>query len=466
MKKILFVFFACLITTVGFGQDITGKWQGVLNVQGSHLRLLFTINKSDSGYVSTMTSMDQNAITVPVKSTSFANDTLQLNVSSINAKYKGQVKNDSAIAGTYTQNGRSFELNLLKGTSEPVAKKRPQEPTKPYPYYSEEVRFTNNKANISLAGTLTLPQKDGVFPVVVLITGSGPQDRNEELMRHKPFLVISDYLTRNGVAVLRYDDRGFGESQGNFQTATTVDFATDVQAAVDYLKTRKEINKKKIGLIGHSEGGIVAPLVASKSKDVAFIVLLAGPGIPGDQLSLLQSGLLAKAVGASEADIKEANTINSKCFEIIKNAKDSAQLKRNLADYLNVAMGEGKDTPQIKGVPVDDTVLALVDQLSSPWMQYFLKYDPAPALQKVTCPVLALNGSKDIQVPAKVDLEGISKALAKGGNKNVTIKELPNLNHLFQECKTCTMDEYAIIEQTFSPLALAEVLNWIVIQTR
>ena len=357
-------------------------------------------------------------------------------------------------------------MNLSKEIIEKEKLVRPQEPTKPYSYYSEDITFENKIAGISLAGTLTLPKKDGVFPVVILISGSGPQNRDEELLGHKPFLVLSDYLTKNGIAVLRYDDRGVGQSKGDFKTATSSDFATDVESAISYLKTRKEINKKKIGLIGHSEGGLIAPMVASKSKDVAFIVLLAGTGIQGDQILLLQQKLIGKASGISDVDLQKNEIANRKVFDIVNKSNNLDQLNNDLTTYIKQSLKDNPTEEKPAGMSDDDFVKLQVKQITNPWMQYFIKYNPAPALEKVKCPVLAINGEKDLQVPPKENLEAIKKALTKGGNKKVTTKEFPNLNHLFQECETGLPDEYAKIEQTFSPTALTEILKWIQTQTK
>jgi len=465
MKKAALFLLTVLTTLSMYGQDITGQWNGSLTVQGTQLRLVFNISKSDKGYTSTMDSPDQGAKGIPVTSTTFENSTLKLEVTNAGITYTGELK-DNSIIGTFKQGGQSFPMNLSREKIEKKAIIRPQEPIKPYPYYSEEITFENTKDKITLAGTLTLPKKEGNFPVVILITGSGPQNRDEELLGHKPFLVLSDHLTKNGIAVLRYDDRGTAESKGDFKTATSLDFASDVESAIKYLKTRKEINKKKIGLIGHSEGGIIAPMVVAKSKDISFIVLLAGTGIPGDQLLLLQKELIEKASGVSDEKLQKGLAFNKGAFDIVTKSTNSETLKTDLTAYIKQIL---KDTPESErpaGMSEDDFVKLQVDQLTSPWMQYFIKYNPAIILEKVKCPVLALNGEKDLQVPSKVNLEAIKKGLEKGGNKKVTIKELPNLNHLFQECKTGSPEEYAKIEQTFSPTALTEITNWIITQTK
>jgi uncharacterized protein len=342
--------------------------------------------------------------------------------------------------------------------------KRPQEPQKPYPYYTEDVTFQNISARVDLAGTLTLPTTESPYPVVILISGSGAQNRNEEISGHKPFLIIADHLTRNGIAVLRYDDRGVGKSTGNFGEATTVDFATDVASAVAYLKTRKEINKYNIGLIGHSEGGIVAPMVASSSEDVAFIVLLASPGIELRKVLMKQQELIPRAMGASEAEIQKSIEINEKAFEMISTSDDRNALKASLAKLIE----ENYDVIPAKLRPPNMTKEQVMtmqsESLSSPWFQNLLNYNPVPTLGKVTCPVLALNGEKDIQVTPKENLTGISDALINGGNTNVTVKELAGLNHLFQNCETGSLTEYGTIEETFSPLALKIISEWILNQ--
>jgi len=435
-------------------QDITGQWNGIIKIQGIQLRAVFHISKTDSGYSSTMDSPDQGVKGLPVTTTTFENSKLKLESAISKFEYTGELQ-DSIITGTLKQNGISIPLTLSKTTavtSKNTRVKRPQEPKKPYPYYSEDVSFKNNKANITLAGTLTLPQKEGFYPVVILITGSGPQNRDEEIMDHKPFLVISDYLTRNGIGVLRYDDRGVAQSTGDFKTATTADFATDVESAISYLKTRKDINAKKIGLIGHSEGGIIAPMVAAKSKDVDFIVLLAGTGLPGDKLLLLQQERIQKAMQMDAKEISKEQEIFRGAYDmVLKSNTDGTNLKNKLNAYFKQSFDDKLSAEQVN---------AMSNQITTPWMFYFLKYNPEPTLEKVKCPVLAIDGEKDWQVPPE-NLIAIKTALEKGGNKNVTTKLFPNLNHLFQDSKTGLPSEYSEIEETFSPVALDLIARWI-----
>lgn len=454
MTKLILILIAILSSFLMTGQEISGKWNGVLKVQGTQLRLSFNVTQTEHGYSTTMDSPDQKVTGIPVEKTTFENSILKLEIPSAQISYQGTLNKDHVIVGTFSQNGQSFEMNLSKEVIQKQVYARPQEPQKPFSYYTEEVKFENKTDHVTLAGTLSLPKKEGNFPAVILITGSGKQNRDEEILRHKPFLVLSDYLTKKGIAVLRFDDRGAGESTGDYTKATTIDLARDVQAGVDYLKTRKEINKNKIGLIGHSEGGVIAPMIAGNSKDIGFIVLLAAPGLRGDKLLLLQKELLERQFGVPENDIQKGQEIFKAAYDIIlASSVNDENLKNNLSNYAKSKFD-------------DKTAKSFVDQITNVWWYNFLRIDPATALAKVKCPVLALNGSKDLQVPATVNLEAIKKALTKAGNKNVTMKELSDLNHLLQECKTGSPLEYESIEQTFSPIALEEISNWLLVQTK
>lgn len=452
MKTILLFLTVLFFSMSVYSQDITGQWNGVLTVQGQQIQVLFNIEKDGSGYKSTLDIPAQGAKGIPVTAATFANSKLTLKIASIGSEFIGELNADGKIVGNLKQGSATFPLTLNKGGI--IAPKRPQEPKPPFSYYSEDVKFPNPKANIKLAGTLTLPKKEGKYPVVVMITGSGAENRDEEIFGHKPFLVIADYLAKNGIGVLRFDDRGFAQSEGNFATATSEDFASDVDSAVTYLKTRKDVNLKKIGLMGHSEGGIIAPMVAANSKDVAFIVLLAGPGISGYELLPLQGELINRASGMSEADALAARKMSQGAFDIVMKSTDSKTLEPDLIAYFKKI-----------GMPENEAISS-AKQAVSPWMQFFLKYDPKTALKKIKIPVLAVNGEKDLQVPAEIDLKAIKETLEKSGNKKVTIIKFPNLNHLFQECDTGLVSEYGKIEQTFSPTALKEITDWIMKQTK
>ena len=472
MKKIYKIFLMALIA-ISFqsfaknlsesNNEIIGTWLGKLKVPGQELRIVFNIKENNNGTLTaTMDSPDQGVKGIQVDTVIIFNDSIRLNVQVANGYYLARFEKDSLkLIGTWTQNGMSFPLSLSK-TDKVEEIKRPQEPKKPYPYKEEEVKFENKEANIKLAGTLTLPETGNNFPAVVLITGSGPQDRNEALFNHKPFLVLADYLTRKGIAVLRYDDRGFGESEGNFGTATTKDFVSDALAAVDYLRTRKEINKNEIGLIGHSEGGLIAPWAAVKSNNIAFIVLMAGPGLPGEDILKMQTKLILKSNGLSDSFIQRTLELNEKIYNIIKTENDSLQLREKLDslydDYVNNLPEEEREKLGNNPKKVFESQMSFI---TSPWFKFFLTYDPRPTLEKVKIPVLALNGEKDMQVPPKENLAAISEALEKGGNKNFKVEELKGLNHLFQTAKTGAPSEYAKIEETISPKALEIIGDWI-----
>ncbi len=435
--------------------DIDGRWLGTLQAGGAKLRILFQITNTSGGLHGTLTSLDQGGGAIPIDSIVRDGLKLTMEVKIVHGGFSGTLNKElSKIDGTWTQNGGSLPLVLekvddaqIKAASTP----HPQEPQKPYPYVEQEVKYPNASAGIELAGTLTLPPGKGPFPAVLLITGSGPQDRDEAVFGHRPFLVLADYLTRKGIAVLRADDRGVGKSTGNFSTATTADFATDAEAGVAYLKQRPEINAHKIGLIGHSEGGVIAPMVAARNRDVAFIVMMAGTGVSGDQVLAEQNKLILEANGASpEAAAKEGER-ELEILTLVKQEKDPAVLDKKLREKLSGKVPEAQ-------------VGATISQIESPWTRYFLNYDPATALRKVTCPVLAMNGEKDLQVPPKQNLPAIRKALEQGGNRHFEIIELPGLNHLFQTAKTGSPNEYSQIEETIAPVALGTIASWVLQQ--
>ena len=481
VNKILFINLICFALIIMLGIDIIvsaqqqdtseisieGIWQGKLKVPGTELSIVFKISQNPEGTLTaTLDSPDQGVTGIPVEEVIFKDNTLHLEVKSVGGVYEGKVSEDFlVIEGEWKQSGGTFPLTL-KRVDKAVEILRPQVPKKPYPYIEEEVAYENKEAGITLAGTLTLPPGKGPSPVVLLISGSGPQDRNETIYNHHPFLVLADYLTRQGIAVLRVDDRGVGESTGDFSQATSVDFASDVLAGIEYLKTRKEINPEQIGLIGHSEGGLIAPMVAVKSPDVAFIILMAGTGLTGEEILYLQGALISRAMGVSEEDIAKNRQFNEKIFSVIKEEKDKKNAEERLRQMF---MEDWEKMSDEKKEQIGDPEVFLKAQLQnllSPWLKFFLIYDPKPTLSKVKCPVLAINGEKDLQVPPKENLSAIEEALKVGGNQNYTIKELPNLNHLFQTAQTGLPAEYAKIEETISPVALKIISDWILEQTK
>ena len=442
-------------------QEISGDWSGVLDAQGTRLRMIFHIDRTDTGLVTTLDSPDQGAKGIPVGITHFAAPELRLELRRIGAVYEGTLAGDSII-GNWRQGAASFPLVLSRGEAVAPERRRPQEPVPPLPYDEEPVRFHNETAGVMLAGTLTVPRTPGPHAAVILISGSGPQNRDEEVFGHRPFLVLADHLTRNGIAVLRYDDRGIGESTGNFNAATSEDFATDAASAVRYLTSRDDIDARKIGLVGHSEGALIAPIAALESDGVAFMVLLAGIGVPGREISLAQAKSLRTFPVEDEAAYER---FTRRTYEIATSSAAVEAKRVQLTEhYESISPVIARMLPQ--GIEVKTFIAQQVAMLTSPWQQFFLSYDPATHLSKVKVPVLSLNGSKDIQVPAKINQAGIRRALERGGNTSFVVKELPGLNHMFQESETGAMNEYPQIEQTISPVALNEITSWIRQQLR
>ena len=460
MKTI--IVFAIVVTmsiVSAFSQDISGDWNGEAKRGEKLITFVFKIEKENSKYSSTMSVPTFRVSGIKPSTTTFIDGKLLIDGSNVGMNYKGIFNMESQqFEGTYKEGGLEMILNLKKGAIKIEDLRRPQEPVKPYPYYEEDVVFKNIEAKVSLAGTLTLPNKNEKFPVVILISGSGPQDRDESFMGHKPFLVLADHLTKQGIGVLRFDDRGHGESTGDFGNATTEDFSKDVLSAITYLKTRNDVDIKNIGLIGHSEGGIIAPLVANNSKDVAFMVLLASTGISGTELSVMQSKTLRQFPVKDEIAY-EKNT--RKAIAIVTSNKSDLEIKNELTTHYNAFIQPILTSLNVPEKKINLFIESQLKRSLKPWSRYFLQYNPADEIEKLQMPVLSLNGSKDTQVNAKINQEGIRKALIKGGNKDYEIIELENLNHFFQECETGNMDEYRKIEQTFSPTALKEISNWI-----
>lgn len=451
-----------LSTILAQEKDLSGSWVGKLKLpNGIQLTIVFNLQKTGDEYSATLDSPDQGAKGIPCGKVKVENDSIGIDVPAIVGNYAGKINySDKKVSGYWNQAGSSFELNL-EYTKKVAAPKRPQEPKPPFPYNVEEVRFRNEKDNITLAGTLTYPKENKKYPAVVMITGSGAQNRDEEIFNHKPFLVIADHLTKNGFAVLRFDDRGFGESEGNHSLATTMDFAEDVRAAVNFLKTRDEIDKRKIGLIGHSEGGMIAPIVASSSDDIAFIILMAAPGIQGDSILYLQTELIYKAEGQSTEKIQQILKGLREVYAILKSDEEETSLREKLKIKFQELFNQLTDEEK-KQYGNPETYMEMeIRMVMSPWFRYFLKFNPIEYLVKVKCPVLAINGEKDLQVPPKENLSAIEGALKRSGNKKFLIKELPGLNHLFQTSQYGTIGEYGVIEETISPDALKVITEWL-----
>jgi len=433
--------------------DIDGTWMGTLDAGGIRLRVVFHILNTADGLTAMVDSPDQGVNGVQARAVTRKGSSLKIDVRQMRGgAFQGKISSDLAtIDGTYTWNAGGLPLVLKRVKASELERRRPQNPVKPYPYREQEVSYVNKKAQgVTLAGTVTVPRGKGPFPAVLLVPGSGPHERDETLFGHKPFLVLADYLTRKGIVVLRVDDRGVGKSTGDLANATTADLATDAEAGVEYLKTRSEVDQHKIGLIGHSEGGLIAPMVAERNPDVAFIVMMAGPGVPGDKILSEQVRLISEAAGVSHETADRRAATELEIVTLVKQEKDDAVLGKKLREKL-------------AGQP-EEQINVVVKTFTSPWFRYFIAYDPAQALQKVKCPVLAINGEKDLQVSAKQNLPAIQKALEEGGNQHAEVDELPSLNHLFQTAKTGAPAEYGDIEETMSPIAMEKMANWILKQ--
>jgi dienelactone hydrolase len=456
---LLFLFF---IHTSYPQQTIDGSWSGAISIMGSELGIDVRFKTDTDSLRATIDIPQQNAKDLKLIHVEYTSPKVyfELPAGTSTAVFDGKLEGDS-IKGKFTQAGMEGEFHLVKGELKTEQK---EEITELLPYNSEEVTFTNG--DIKFAGTLTIPKTEGKHPTVVMITGSGPQNRDEELFGFKPFKIIADYLTRNGIAVLRYDDEGVGGSTGkSVSQYTTEDFAGDVLEAVKFLKTRNDINPEQIGLIGHSEGGIVAPLAASKSKAIAFIVLMAGTGVKGIDILKEQAKLIMEANKTPEEDIKANEDIIDKGCKLLESNGNLEDLrpeveKMELMSYNNLPE-EKKNAIKDKDEYIKTMVDAKIKQFSSPWMKFFLSYDPAPTLEKVKCPVLMLFGELDLQVPPAQNKAPMEKALQEGSNKDYMSVVFPKANHLFLSAVTGSPEEYTSLKKEFVPDFLDTIKNWI-----
>ncbi len=431
-------------------------WKGTLNL-GVKLDLGLKVYRGNDGTLSAkLDSYTQNALGLPVDF-QHNGDQYKFQSKAMDLNYDGKLNADkSVLKGTFKQGEITADLDFEKvELSYEVKLNRPQTPAAPFPYDSSDVKFENKGDAISLSGTLTIPNGTGPFPAAILISGSGPQNRDEELLGHKPFLVIADYLTLNGIAVLRFDDRGVGASTGNFASGTSEDFADDVRSGIEFLKGHAKVDSARIGLIGHSEGGLIAPMVAAEQSDVAFIVLMAGPGVTGARILESQQTAMLRITGESEETVSAFRQVMNSVFPLFESDEE---VTADAIDTVRKMALEKIDDEELR----KKLDFPLGPSFSTPWMQFFIRHDPFTVLQRVKCPVLAINGSKDMQVLADLNLNEIERALKDGRNKNFKVVRLPNQNHLFQETEgSGTPEDYATIEQTFSPKTLSVISEWI-----
>ncbi|TXE18745.1 alpha/beta fold hydrolase [Psychroflexus gondwanensis] len=450
MKTFYTFLLTIVLSSVVLSQDITGDWQGELKFQGNALGINFHINKTENGFASTMDVPLQGVEGYKSDATTYIDSLLTIQIKELGIQYQGKLALKDTIVGNFSQNGMSFKLNLKRGNNLP---NRPQEPKPPYDYVIKEVSYKSTTDDVVLAGTLSLPKGDGPFPAVMLLSGSGPQDRNSSIFGHKPFLLLAHELTQSGIAVLRFDERGVGESGGRTSEMTMATQMGDAQAGINYLLSNNQINRTKIGLLGHSLGGILAPKLAIEN-DIDFLVLLAAPGVNGDAMMLKQRKDLLKLRGATDKQIEGTNGMLASLYsELRKSSLEDEALKTELQKKLAIKY---ETTLPVK--ELNEMVNSIVDNEE---LMAILKSSPANYFQKVSCPVLALNGSKDFQVSAKENLAAIEKALSDGGNTAIETHELEGLNHLFQDSDTGDISEYQVIEQTMSPEVLRLITEWV-----
>lgn len=461
--QILFLYTSVL----SVGQEpldrVKGSWMGRLEVSGIQLRIVFHINVEDQDKLSaTMDSPDQGARGIGMGEVTLHGDSLNIEAPVIMGSYRGMITSDSTIEGSWQQAGRSFPLDLNRQYEELVIN-RPQEPHPPYPYGEEEVTFLNRSGAFSLGATVTRPPGEGPFPAVVLVSGSGSQNRDEEIFGHKPFKVISDFLTREGIMVLRYDDRGVGSSGGSPLGATSEDNAADALAAFEYLLQRVDVDSQKVGVIGHSEGALIAMMLASENKNVKFIISLAGPGVDGKTLLLDQSEYISRLSGIPDSVVEDNRLVMERVYDLmISNETHQGWAKEVLeftSDHYRSMVSAEYSEEDIEQARAN--LLGSIPESAYPWMRYFVRFDPSEVLKMVQCPVLAMNGQKDCQVLAEKNIESIRESLISSGNKKVTTSIIPGLNHLFQPCETGLPGEYSNIETTFDPESLAYMAAWI-----
>lgn len=431
---------------------LDGLWK--TDIEGHPLLITVTSNKF--GTQATLASPDEGVEALPIAVIKQIQQQVIIEIPFAAIKFKGELaQNERSFTGKWKQKGQPTRtLTFTKQVaSQQTVLKRPQMPVGDLPYVVKNVRFKNAKAQgVELAGTLTLPNQKGHFPAAILISGSGPQDRDETFMDHKPFAVLADHLTRQGIAVLRYDDRGVAESTGNHSNATSLDFASDVNAAFEFLRTQPQINPKAIGLIGHSEGGLIAPLAAKTNTDIGYLVMLAGPGVNTVDLMLAQQRAFAEIQQVTSAEIDDMQSVTKALMTAVKNAETPKQAQQDVMSLLTSQSMAKLKAPEAQKDHIAGSFL-------SPWYQYFIKYEPAQYFKDKSMPILAFYGELDIQVTAKENYAGLSELL--GEHQDSEIMLMPKMNHLFQEAKTGAMTEYRNIEQTMSPKVLNKMSEWI-----
>ena len=440
MKKIIMFVFFCLGI---LASEFNGSWVGELKGGGTKLPVVFRID-NDRGELD---SPKQNVFKIGTTVRYGENQKMTIEIKSFGAFFEGELINEE-IKGTFNQMGQKIDLVLKKGeyTGQVKGFGRPQEPKEPFDYNESEVAFESAESGIDLRGTLTTPKNIEEFPVVILVSGSGPNNRNEEIMGHKPFLVLSDYLTKNGIGVFRYDDRGVGKSGGDFKTATTENFAMDLIGAIEKMK---KLGYKKIGVLGHSEGGLIIDIASEKGTNVNFIIQMAGPSQRGKEVLITQIGKILDTMKMDSLAKDRAMKETERALEVI------VENPPNIQDELEKVYAQGAVgmTDEEREIHIKQSMA----QVANPWYYYFVRYNPYNALKNLKIKTLALFGTKDIQVDAKENM----KILKEIDNENIDVVLIKGVNHLFQKAKTGSISEYQEIEETINEKVLITILEWI-----
>lgn len=461
MKLIQTVFFLALIPMISFSQSpYVGKWEGDIVVPGGKLGVIFTIEEADGKFSCSMDVPMQGATGIEADRVAIG-DELELGYNSLGASYVGALDEAGKILGKWTQSGQTFDLNLSVFVGEKKLE-RPQHPEPPYPYEVEDIIVSAKDGAHQLAGTLTHPKGEGPFPTAIMVTGSGPQDRDETILGHKPFLVIADYFAKNGIATFRYDDRGVGGSTGNFEEATTQDFTEDALAVLNEISKHQVVDAEKIGIVGHSEGGLVCALAAAESKAVKYVIMLAGPGVPGVEVLKRQIGDISLANGESEEDIQKSSQLNAKLIDLAASGKSKEEkmeaARTEIRRYYDKILTEEE---REEAGDFESVYKMSTQGLFSKWMHYFLNLDPRKYIERISCPTLALIGGSDTQVSPAVNIPALKIALEIAPTTDWEVIEVPNLNHLFQTSRTGAPKEYGEIPETFSPQVMIMMRDWL-----
>ena len=477
MKKLIICAMVFTAFNSAKAQDIAGSWVGTIPAGGANLHLVFNVSKSDAGYSSTFDSPDQKAFGIGCSKTILVKDSLHIEIAAIGGAYNGAWDGKDALTGIYKQGGGQIQLNMKRITVEEKAglsktPERPQTPKPPFNYFNQDVEYDNADKSVHYGATFTRPNGDGKYPAVIIISGSGTQDRDGTIFGHKIYWVLADYLTKNGIAVLRVDDRGAGKSTlgPDIKNATSLTFSYDIEASLNYLETRADVDKKHLGLIGHSEGGMIAPMVAARRKDVSFIVMWGASETGGAQINTEQNAHALKKAGVDDTAIHAFSELNMQILNLFASSPTVEALDAKIPPAF--ASWKSKQAPAILAAlnadkASDQDIIKQYNGLyNMPWMRYFISYNPAADLNKIKCLVLAINGEKDTQVDAASNLKVIQETITKNGNKNVEVKTLPGLNHLLQTAKTGDVSEYEQLTESVSPDAMKIIADWIKIHTK